>query len=595
MLIVHGRDNMAADPPLGNSHIEAIVAEHFNYGKFVIGPEKRVQPGTGYSVTSRSRNLTDLTISNLAPSRIIDWMPLEPDVIVPASQSMGCLVIKRVLLGSNPDHHPNRCAVMRARFRREGGDGGGGRPYLQASVWLLAMKDLLLHIRSLTKDHFANMVAEPDRIDDHSGQKGGRVDPLRLEVPPSPQESLDEMPSEWQPAILEMLWSIRESEQRRRNFRPWLAGEEWFATESEFLDCAGLALSLIRDERRFNGLNVSVGLRQANPDAWFGYCPGERFERHPRAQRSNIVDWISQWRKPAPGQAATARRDQAAPLSRALSSHAPASGSEALRYLVSRVVETPRAAEETAKPASVVPLPEPRAPSNTARDARAGSHAQIIDNWVGALTAYQARRLRPTSFLAKTKELMNILERVDERTRKAMRGELSEEQQIVLDLVASGLGHGQHWTKLTIERASFLLDISEENDSADMRVWYVAVISALRAWFEAIGILTPSEAVRLKECRLFERAPVLESAASKALDRSRHLRSILGNGMLRRMPQFQGDIDLLKRRLQLFNKTRYPCYSIEIDRYFHLDRSQITSEIVRLENQSIADLLRTNG
>lgn len=115
-----------AAAPVGAS--EAIVTFHrLHYGKLAEGAERRVPASAGYAVTRRSAGLDPAWDPYLSPLRLTGLRRFEPDAIDIEARGAGCLVMR--VVGES-------VIFMRARFRPEDGERGGGRLHQQSAIWV---------------------------------------------------------------------------------------------------------------------------------------------------------------------------------------------------------------------------------------------------------------------------------------------------------------------------------------------------------------------------------------------------------------------------------------------------------------------------
>jgi hypothetical protein len=310
--------------------VTSVYAHIQKYGKLVL-PDGRVHPSSQYDVTGRSADFP--SPASFLPYRLLGQRALELDQIDPKARTIGGLFVRRV------DHW---VALMRVRFRSEGGEASTSRPYLQATSCLIQDTDWEEQPSAVLAWAGKELRAVPDEWKD---PRSTRFAMPRLEVPVDPAarftcqmfQQLGEEGDRGNEAAKKECDAIARVVQLTQPgahyAAPSVFGTDVFAGEPEFLSTVGKAFDLFEDPdvtgrppfefHIASGLRVAgEGLRVAELGLRLHYFPSGNRTTAPAANWRAVIEKL----KLKPPQKSVARSEPV---------HEHASGPRAIRSLAS--------------------------------------------------------------------------------------------------------------------------------------------------------------------------------------------------------------------------------------------------------------------
>ncbi len=252
---------MVAAAPVGAS--EAILTFHrLHYGKLAEGAERRVSASAGYAVTRRSAGLDPAWDPYLSPLRLTGLRRFEPDAIDLEARAAGCLVMRTV---------GESVIFMRARFRPEDGERGGGRLHQQSAIWVGSFEGFRRNPAGCLSIAAYDLRALPDLASESEALRLNEA-PMRWRVsrpePGAVRRIVERAP--WALAMLEALLDAADSgADACLDF-----GARDFPSEDAFLAGVGCVLELLPPGYpRWRDINVVSGLSNPLPGLCLRYLP----------------------------------------------------------------------------------------------------------------------------------------------------------------------------------------------------------------------------------------------------------------------------------------------------------------------------------
>jgi hypothetical protein len=244
--------------------VTSVYAHIQKYGKLVL-PDGRVHPSSQYDVTARSADFP--SPASFLPYKLLGQRALELDQIDLKARTIGGLFVRRV------DHW---VALMRVRFRSEGGEASTSRPYLQATSCLVQDTDWEEQPSAVLAWAGKELRAVPDEWKD---PRSARFAMQKPEVPVDPAarftcqmfQQLGEEGGRGNEAAKEECDAIARVVQLMQpgahHAAPSVFGTDVFAGEADFLSTVGKAFDLFEDPdvtgRPPSEFHIASGLRVA--------------------------------------------------------------------------------------------------------------------------------------------------------------------------------------------------------------------------------------------------------------------------------------------------------------------------------------------
>jgi hypothetical protein len=290
---------------------QVVQADVLNYGKLVLHERGPVVPGAGYAVTARSSEAAALS-SRILPAVLAGNRSLDPTHLEPRAQERGGLLVRRLPLRDEDIAFGNSVALMRVRFRPEGGEDAGGRPHLQATVWVARGSEWQYHAAVVLAHADERLNAIPDRAKESSEDRFRRPAEV-IETGGAPAITISTfenlVPEAERPLVARVLAVVLSGS------RPdTLFGGDIFPDERGFLKAVGTALDLAERHNapRVTEFHISVGLRLKGAGLCLRYLHSEKTTA-PEADWRAVLERLPERREPpAPAAAAVPERRAAA-------------------------------------------------------------------------------------------------------------------------------------------------------------------------------------------------------------------------------------------------------------------------------------------
>lgn len=263
---------MVAEQRAGGAAAIEIRVERLHYGKLAVGEDLRIPASEGYGVTRRSAGLDPARDRALLPPRLMSLPRFERELIDPQTQARGCLVARSA--PGWPAGEPAPLTFVRARFRPEDGESGGGRLHQQSAIWVADFETWRRWPAALLGLAAAELDAKPDLLSESENSRYGGEAMLRRVAPPSSDAEEAACACAGALRMLEMLADAME--QGGDACLTFGEGDE-FSGEAEFLAAAGLALqALPHGFPRWRDISLVSGLQQVLPGLCLRYLPSHR-------------------------------------------------------------------------------------------------------------------------------------------------------------------------------------------------------------------------------------------------------------------------------------------------------------------------------
>ncbi|TMI99527.1 MAG: hypothetical protein E6G97_21645 [Alphaproteobacteria bacterium] len=303
-----------------------VEADILNYGKLVVTEKGPVHPAAGYAITARSKDLKNT--SQLLPSTLLENRTLDPTQIEVPARARGALFVRRLFLRDDAANL-NSVALMRVRFRPEGGDNAGGRPHLQATVWRVPGDQWQRNAGTVLAHAEDHLRAIPDCADEPSTSRFKRDRELIAADTDKASSvgNLADMITDdaVRSRIARIVGCILASDQDKGHS---LFGSDHSSTPREFLHAAGAAFDLVHAAAKGRDLTgryqpgrlsefcLAVGLRTAGDGRWIRYLETAETTTAP------VLSWQEMLKRLSP----TPARDDSRGVSRPIDSTASGGG-----------------------------------------------------------------------------------------------------------------------------------------------------------------------------------------------------------------------------------------------------------------------------
>jgi hypothetical protein len=243
----------------------SVCVEHATFGKIVVPSRLVVPDWSPLGITRRSAGLSGVAAHALAPDKILGVAAIGPETISTAFSAQGALVGRCVRLpGGSIRPDLEAFALMRFRYRPEGGEGTLSRIHLQARSLFFDRYIWAAKASLLLPAHADALRADPDVAED--------LRDLRL------------LDSPLQLSAVGSDCASTNSKSSRDRILNWLAssnatdvlefGDESVAGEREFLQAIAAAYRAAPLELgKIQDFGFAAGYEVAAPGRWIRYLP----------------------------------------------------------------------------------------------------------------------------------------------------------------------------------------------------------------------------------------------------------------------------------------------------------------------------------
>lgn len=271
--------------------VSSVRAEILKYGKLVLA-EGRVHPSAEYAVTGRSRGFPPHP--SLLPSKLFE-RALETTQLDPKARETGGLFVRSVDLQSEGAW----IALMRVRFRPEGGEGSASRPYLQATTWLVRCNDWHSGPAAVLEYASANLRAKPDLASEPSSKRFALA-AEEINVDRSPRFTWEDFRKLGEAGDKGDEDDRHECDAVARVVQVMLSenghgsqpvfGTDLFPSEAEYLRAVGKAFDLVEESPRpIPKFHIASGLRVVGPGLPLRYLPSAEKTTAPLADWQKVL------------------------------------------------------------------------------------------------------------------------------------------------------------------------------------------------------------------------------------------------------------------------------------------------------------------